>query len=192
MICKDKYESERFVLSHTCNAAIMGGYIRDMILERPWKDIDLFHSVPVDCVEKCAKGLQSSLLWYKPDGKAVLTRWDAVSKPGYESDFCVMQCKDLPGVQLILFSQGYNKRKSNYDTCLSYMHSHFPCTLSRVAMNLEAKPHERVLYMSGVFEWAVRQQELEFSAHCPQEYRDRMVSYFPHFTITPPPPSHFF
>lgn len=187
MKCKDKYESERFVLSHTCDAAIMGGYIRDMILERPWKDIDLFFCVTPDDIESCSKGYHFSLVWYK-DGVDTITSWKAVSKAGYESDFCVMQCAELPGVQLILFSKGYDKRESNYGMCLNYMNYHFPCTLSKVAMNLEVNPQERWFYMSSAFEWAVRSQALEFSVGCPQEYRDRMASYFPDFKIQPYPP----
>lgn len=186
MKCKDKYESERFVLSHTCDAALMGGYIRDMVLDRPWKDIDLFHCVSPDAVKAYSTGARFNLFWRK-DGVAIVTTWSMISKAGYESDFCVMQCKALPGVQLILFSKGYDKLESNYEMCLNYMRYHFPCTLSKGAMNLEVAPAERWFYLSYAFEEALREQVLEFSAGCPQEYRDRMASYFPNFTIKPYP-----
>ena len=154
--CKDKYESERFVLSHTSPAVLMGGYIRDMILDRPWKDIDLFHCVHPDAIEAYSSGARFDLFWYK-DGKGTRTRWTAVSKAEYESDFCVMQCEVLPGVQLILFSKGYHKLENNYGMCLNYMSHRFPCTLSMAAMDLEVAPAGRWFYLSDAFEGALRE-----------------------------------
>ena len=53
---------------------------------------------------------------------------------------------------------------------------------------LEVAPAERWFYLSDELEGALREQVLEFSAGCPQEYRDRMASYFPDFTIKPDSP----
>lgn len=188
MICKDKYESERFVLSHKGEATLMGGYLRDLILDRPWKDIDLFYCVARGAVKAYASGAVFLLYWWDSAGEMIATRWKTVSRPEYESDFCVMECAALPGVQLILCSRHYNPRDTQYAMALAYMNYEFPCSLSQLAMALDIPPKERWVHFSAAFEWSLRDGAMEFSAGCPQEYRDRMASYFPHFSVKPDSP----
>lgn len=190
MKCKDKYESERFVLSHTTDAVLMGGYLRDLLLDRPWKDIDLFYSMAPSDVKTYSTGRVFHLQWAK-DERNVVTKWKAISSVGYEGGFVVLHCADLPGVQLILFCRGYNRLSKQHDRCVGYMLSHFPCNLSKAALKLEDPPHLREPYYSSSFEFGVREGVLEFSAGCPQEYRDRMASYFPDFTIIELRPPYF-
>lgn len=188
MKCKDKYESERFVLSHTGEATLMGGYLRDLILDRPWKDIDLFYCVTREAMKDYASDTVFLLHWWDSAGEMIATRWKTVSRPEYESDFCVMECAALPGVQLILYTRHYNPRGTQYAMALAYMDYEFPCSLSKLAMALDTPPKERWVHFSVAFEWSLRDGAMEFSAGCPQEYRDRMASYFPDFTIKPDSP----
>lgn len=191
MICKDKYESERFVLSHTTYAVLMGGYLRDLILDRPWKDIDLFVCVSdTDMLHHRTSGCYL-LDWQHDCGGTVETEWYIISDVKYDSDFAVFACRTVPGVQLILYTKHYNTLDTQYEMALSYMNYKFPCTLSKVCMTLSIPRSDRWFCMSSAFEWAVRNQELEFSAGCPQEYRDRMASYFPDYTAKPPLIPHF-
>lgn len=187
-MCKDKYESERFVLSHTTYAVLMGGYLRDLILDRPWKDIDLFVCVSADQMLHHRTVGRYFLEWQHDCGGIVPTEWHIISNVKYDSDFAVFACDALPGVQLILYTKGYDSLETQYGMAMEYMMHHFPCTLSKVCMQLSIRRSNRWFYMSSAFEWAVRQQELEFSAGCPQEYRDRMASYFPDYTIKPDSP----
>ena len=166
----------------------MGGYLRDLILDRPWKDIDLFYCVARGAVKAYASGAVFLLYWWDSAGEMIATRWKTVSRPEYESDFCVMECAALPGVQLILCSRHYKPRASQYAMALAYMTCEFPCSLSKLAMALDKPPKERGVYFSAAFEWSLRDGAMEFSAGCPQEYRDRMASYFPDFTIKPDSP----
>lgn len=185
MICKDKYESERFVLSHRCPAVLMGGYLRDLILDRPWKDIDLFVAVSeTQMVNHRTTGVYA-MEWASGIYKSVVTNWKIISDVKYDSAFAVFACDALPGVQLILYTKHYNTLDSQYEIALSYMNYEFPCSLSKVAMALYVEPRERWFYLSSAFEWSVRQRALEFSAGCSQEYRDRMASYFPDYTDKP-------
>lgn len=188
MICKDKYESERFVLSHTTNAVLMGGYLRDLILDRPWKDIDLFVCVRADQMLHHRTAGRYFLDWTHDCGGVVPTEWHIISNVKYDSDFAVFACRTLPGVQLILYTKHYDTRNTQYETAMTYLNYEFPCSLSKVAMALGTVPPQRWIYMTSAFEWAVREQVLEFSAGCPQEYRDRMASYFPDYTIKPDSP----
>lgn len=188
MICKDKYESERFVLSHRCPAVLMGGYLRDLILDRPWKDIDLFVAVSeADLTVHRTTGTYA-LEWVSRDNKSVITSWKIISTGCYESSFAVFTCAALPGVQLILYTTHYKILDSQYGIALTYMNHEFPCSLSKVAMALHLEPRNRGFYLNSAFERSVQEGSLEFSAGCPQEYRDRMASYFPDFTIKPDSP----
>lgn len=188
MICKDKYESERFVLSHRCPAVLMGGYLRDLLFDRPWKDIDLFVAVSETQLQNHRTTGTYAMEWVGSDHKSVITSWQIISNVCYESSFAVFTCAALPGVQLILYTKHYNTLDTQYEMALTYMNSEFPCSLSRVAMALNLEPGDRWLYLSSTFEWSVRDRSLVFSVGCPQEYRDRMAAYFPYFTIKPDSP----
>lgn len=188
MICKDKYESERFVLSHMTHAVLMGGYLRDLILDRPWKDIDLFVCVSWADMMRHRKLGRYALEWVDSSGVKVITHWKIISDVKYDSDFAVFACSELPGVQLIMYTKHYNTLYTQYEMAMTYMNYEFPCSISKVSMCLTGPPKDRWFYMSSAFEWAVMKQVLEFSAGCSQEYRDRMASYFPDFKIQPDSP----
>ena len=188
MICKDKYESERFVLSHRCPAVLMGGYLRDLLFDRPWKDIDLFVCVSDTAMLHHRTSGHYLLDWQHDCGGTVQTEWYIISDVKYDSSFAVFTCAALPGVQLILYTKRDSTPGSQYGMALSYMNYEFPCSLSKVAMTLHLEPRDRCIYLSAAFERSARERSLEFSAGCPQEYRDRMTSYFPDFTIKPDSP----
>lgn len=151
---------------------IAGGAIRDMLLERPIKDIDVFYTTKK--VEK--KDPNSFLAWneYTDIDEEIIKKYftyGTKSAADYEDDtFTITHPHliwkdDLTNTQIqLIFLQ---------DDPDNYI-GEFPCTLSRVA-------YGQALEISNEFMYAAENQLLVFTDDCSETYQEKMYAKYPEF-----------
>jgi hypothetical protein len=151
---------------------IAGGAIRDMLLERPIKDIDVLYTMPK--VEKTEPN--GWLAWdeYKEIDEEIIKKYFTYGQKtaaDYEDDtFTITHPHliwkdDLTNTQIqLIFVQ------NDPDEYVQ----EFPCTLSRVAYGNE-------LSISNEFMYAAENQLLVFTDDCSETYQEKMYAKYPEF-----------
>jgi hypothetical protein len=170
-----KQLSEKLVLVKECgakDAAVLGGCIRDMLLNKPIRDIDLFYTGTLDA-EKVEKifGVKKKAEIPKKGWFDLWKEHQLALKAGMllddmekEYDYSVIDggvVEEYP-LQLIGVEE------------LSY--SKFPCKLSKVGFTELA-----VVCMSNDFLKSVEYQMLFFTENAKESYKNKLIEKYPEY-----------
>lgn len=138
------------------NAIVAGGAVRDTLLGRPVKDIDVFHDLVLqntNDLERVLPRTEAEEIEHRYDSKSV---WNL---PSLNIDFIYVGSFVVDGD----FSD--------------YIHEHFRCNLSKVWYDAGT------LHFSPEFIRAVATQTLEFRTGTAQDYIDKICAKYPEFGV---------
>jgi hypothetical protein len=174
-------------------AAVAGGALRDIVLNKEVKDVDLFIRPPahhgMNLMEAVAQ------LWMNTDTchiHGVFTSTSLVpvkdtwvpfelikqgeGESGCGEDFSSYLCPDIPGLNVIVLGQSVRTVHgvTNDDALVKYLFNHFPCNMSRIALN------ENGLYVDDSFwEGVIKKQFVYDMSKIKNNYMERMMEKYP-------------
>lgn len=176
------------------NIAVAGGALRDALLNKEIKDVDLFvlpgQSGIVDLNKNHAE------LWLDVVGrnihgvytdapfspvKDLWVRFDLEKQGEGESecgeDFSSYLCPEIPGLNVVVLGSTVRTAHSvsNNDQLIKYLFYTFPCNMSKIALNSDG------LHVHDSFWDGVRDKQFVYdTSKIRNNYIDRMMEKYPH------------